>query len=355
VVRLGSLGDLVHALPAVARLREAFPNARIDWLVEPAHADLLRLVPVISNVIVLKGKSASGWLATTRELRANKYDLALDLQGLIKSAALARLSGAREVIGFDTKALREPAARWWYTDQVEVGEGRHVIDKNLALTTWVVAKKTSGVFFDEKDTRRLFPVALQPATALAALRAAIAAAGAAPDFALINPGAAWVNKRWPPAAFAAVARWIQATYGWTPVVLWGPGEEALADAIVAGTDGVAVRAPRTTINDLLALAGAAKLFVSGDTGPLHLACAMGTPVVALFGPTTEQRNGPWDDRDVSISRYHQCDCHYQRVCRRDPQHNAHPTPTNTWCLGTISVAEVTAAIERRLAHAGGAQ
>lgn len=156
MVRLGSLGDLVHALPAVARLREAFPNARIDWLVEPAHADLLRLVPVISNVIVLKGKSASGWLATTRELRANKYDLALDLQGLIKSAALARLSGAREVIGFDTKALREPAARWWYTDQVEVGEGRHVIDKNLALTTWVVAKKTSGVFFDEKDTRRHF-------------------------------------------------------------------------------------------------------------------------------------------------------------------------------------------------------
>ena len=385
VVRLGSLGDLVHALPAVAQLRAAMPDARIDWLVEPAHAELLRLVPVISNVIVLKGKSASGWLATARELRANKYDMALDLQGLIKSAALARLSGARQVVGFDTTSLREPAARWGYTDQVDVGEGRHVIDKNLDLTTWVVAKKAPGNElggdFRENRLRAHFPLALQPSPALASLREAWAAKGAVPDFALINPGAAWVNKRWPPAAFAAVARWIHATYAWTPVILWGPGEEALADAIVAGADGAAVRAPRTTINDLLALAGAAKLFVSGDTGPLHLACAMGTPVVALFGPTTEQRNGPWDDRDVSISRYDHCDCHYQRTCRRDATHTirlrsegasadfAHatyathstspnptqPHPTDTWCLGTISVAEVTAAIERRLAHTGGAR
>lgn len=171
------------------------------------------------------------------------------------------------------------------------------------------------------------------------------------DFAVLNPGAAWPNKRWPPESFAAVAKWIHATYSWTPVILWGPGEEALADAIVAGAGGVAVRAPKTTFNDLLALAKEAKLFVSGDTGPLHLACAMSAPVVALFGPTTEKRNGPWDDRDVSISRYDQCDCHYQRACRRDPTHAAHATnATNKWCLGTITVDEVTSAIAKRVSR-----
>lgn len=338
IVRLGSLGDLVHALPAVAEMRRVWPEARIDWLVDPAHADLLRLVPALSDVRVLRGRSVAGWWATRRELRARRYDLAIDLQGLVKSAALARLSGARRVVGFDTKALREPAARWFYTDQVEVGEGRHVIDKNLAVAAAVTgaaapAEETSGAFFIEKGTRRLFPFALGPSPALDALRAS-----GAGDIALLNPGAAWPNKRWPAESFAAVARWLRATHGWTPVVLWGPGEEALADAIVAASHGAAVRAPRTTFNDLLTLAGGCKVFVSGDTGPLHLACAMGAPVVALFGPTTERRNGPWDDRDVSISRYDQCACHYQRACRQPAR----------WCLETITVDEVIAAIARRV-------
>jgi heptosyltransferase-1 len=324
IVRLGSLGDLVHALPAVAAVRRVWPDAQIDWLVEPAHADLLRLVPALSNVIVLKSKTIRGWWATRAQLRAARYDIAIDLQGLVKSAALARLSGATRVVGFDTGALREAAARWFYTEQVGVGEGRHVIDKNLALTTVVVG---------EKDTRRLFPLAVAASPALDVLRAM-----GINDFALLNPGAAWPNKRWPAASFAAVARWLRATHGWTPVVLWGPGEESLADAIVAASEGAAVRAPATSLNDLLALAGAAKLVVSGDTGPLHLACAMGAPVVAMFGPTTERRNGPWDDQDVSISRYDQCACHYQRVCHQ----------SDTWCLATITVDEVIAAISRRV-------
>ena len=171
------------------------------------------------------------------------------------------------------------------------------------------------------------------------------------DFALLNPGAAWPNKRWPPESFAAVVQWLHATHGWTPVVLWGPGEQSIADAIVAGSNGVAIRAPQTTFNDLLVMAGEAQLFLSGDTGPLHLACAMGAPVVALFGPTTEHRNGPWDDRDVSISRYDQCACHYERVCRlRLRSDGASADSVREWCLGTITVDEVTAAISRRVAR-----
>jgi len=328
IVRLGSLGDLVHAVPAVAALKAAYPDAQIDWLVEPAHAALLAHVPAISNVIVLKGRSISGWLATRAELRANRYDVAIDLQGLIKSAALARLSGATRVVGFDTQALREPAARLFYTEQVEVGEGRHVIGKNNALMDRVIGDRRVG------DVPIAQSFVLSPSPALETLRAA-----GVREFVLLNPGAAWPNKRWPAESFAAVARWVHATYAWTPVVLWGPGEEGIADAIVAGAPGVAVRAPKTTFNDLLALARASRLVLSGDTGPLHLACAMQAPVVALFGPTTAARNGPWDDRDVSISRYDQCDCHYERVCRRS---------ADQWCLGTIRVDEVTAAITGRV-------
>lgn len=339
IIRLGSLGDLVHAVPAVAALRAAHPDAQIDWLVERPHAPLLAQVPAISNVIVLKGRSVRGWLATRAELRATQYDVAIDLQGLVKSAALARLSGATRVIGFDKKFLREPAARFFYTEQIPVGEARHVIQKNLTLMNRVICDRRSGDLTspDHPIARSPDEFRLLPSPALQSLQAA-----GVTDFALLNPGAAWPNKRWPAESFAAVARWIHATYGWTPVVLWGPGEEAIADAIVAAAGGVAVRAPRTTFNDLLVVAKESKLFVSGDTGPLHLACAMSAPVVALFGPTTEKRNGPWDDRDVSISRYDQCACHYERVCTNTTH------ATNVWCLGTITVAEVTNAITRRV-------
>lgn len=336
IVRLGSLGDLIHTLPALAAMKDAWPHTEIDWVVERAHADLLTMVPGLASVIVLGDRTAGGWLEVIRTLRARQYDIAIDLQGLVKSAVLSRLSGAGCVVGFDRSGLREPAARFLYTEMIAAGEGRHVIEKNLALVHRLAgAKKTSGVFFDEKDTRRLFrfPLAEPPSPALAALRAQ-----GVHEFAVINPGAAWPNKRWPPESFAAVASDIKSTYRWTSVVLWGPGEQAIAQAICERSGQAAVCAPATTLADLIAIARAAKLFVSGDTGPLHIAGATGTPLVALFGPTSPARNGPWDDRDVSISRYDSCACHYKRVCRRE----------GSWCLAGISVDEVMRAIARRV-------
>jgi lipopolysaccharide heptosyltransferase I len=332
IVRLGSLGDLIHALPAVAAMRDAWPDAEIDWVVERAHADLLALVPMLSQVIVLGERTARGWLEVLRPLRARRYDVAIDLQGLVKSAAIARLSGARRVVGFDRASLREPAARWLYTQSVAVGEGRHVIDKNLALVRAVLSSEPGG--FSPRE--HAFPLRVPASPALASLRAQGVA-----DFVVLNPGAAWPNKRWPPESFAAVARAVRATHGWTSVVLWGPGEQSIAESIVAASEGAAVMAPATTFGDLLAIARSAKIFVSGDTGPLHLAGAVGAPIVAVFGPTTPARNGPWDDHDVSISRYTSCDCHYKRVCLRPA----------TWCLKDITVDEVMAAITKRLGAA----
>src|SRR5688572_12172199 len=324
VVRLGSLGDLVHTLPAVAALRRAHPAATIDWLVERPHREFLALVPILSEIVVLENRTARAWLAARGALRARNYDVALDFQGLLKSAALARLSGAARVLGFDAAALRERMASPFYTEQVEVGEGRHVIDKNLRLASAL------GAATDELA----FPLREIDSPAATAL----AAAGLS-RFALLNCGAAWPNKRWPPDRFGQIAGWLRDTHGLRSVVLWGPGEEAIAGAVVAASGGAAVAAPTTSLSDLVALSRRAALMVSGDTGPTHIAAAVGTPVVALFGPTNPARNGPWRAEDRSIARYHACDCHYERRCRHDD---------SRWCLATIGVDEVIAAIDTRL-------
>lgn len=332
MVRLGSLGDLIHTLPAVAALRRAHPGATIDWLVDDVHAELLTLTPAVDHVVRAGERSARGWWRLRGALRRARYDVAVDFQGLIKSAVLARLSGAAQVYGFARDALREPSAVWGYSSAVPVPAGRHVIHKNLALAAALGA-----------DTGRLeFPIDPGDSRAMATMRE-----WAIGRFALINPGAAWPNKRWPPRQFGRVARHVAEVHGLSPVVLWGPNELDLAEAVVAESAGRARSAPETSLRDLLVLCRQSSLMVSGDTGPLHIAGACGTPLVALFGPTDPSRNGPWDAEDVALSRYETCACHYERRCRRG---------ADGWCLPEITVESVVAAIDTRLAaaaaHAG---
>lgn len=333
IVRLGSLGDLIHTLPAVAAIRRAYPDARIDWLVEPPHRGLLDLVPIVSDVVVLKGRSAGGWFDTVRELRARRYNTAIDFQGLIKSAALARLSGARSVVGFDRAALREPLARLLYTNAPRVGEGRHVIDKNLAVVSALLEQTVTLRGSSREQAAIDFPLREVQSPALEAMRAQ-----GIGKFALVNPGAAWPNKRWPADRFGAIAAMLRNEHGLAPVVLWGPNERELAAAVVAASGGAAVVAPETQLPDLVALSREASFMISGDTGPLHIACAVGTPTVSLFGPTDFKRNGPWDPADAVLTRYAQCPCHYKRQCQQPDK----------WCLLDVSVAEVERAVRTRL-------
>ena len=156
-------------------------------------------------------------------------------------------------------------------------------------------------------------------------------------YALINPGAAWPNKRWPPERFGAVAADLFEQFGMRSLVLWGPGEQPRAQAVAAASSGSAEVSPPTTIMDLVGLARGAQLMISGDTGPLHIAGAVGTPIVALFGPTFPERNGPWGLFDVTVSRADQCVCHHKRECRR-----ANP------CIEDIGVVEVLTAVRRRM-------
>jgi ADP-heptose:LPS heptosyltransferase len=231
------------------------------------------------------------------------------------------------VIGFPREQLREPAARFFYSETPDPGRDPHVIRKNLALM------HTLGV----EDPRVAFPLKL----ARTVTGDTVAARFGSEGYALINPGAAWPNKRWPPQRFGALAVEIFERIGVRSLVLWGPGEEDIASLVVGASGGAAELCPPTNIVDIFAIARRAKLMVSGDTGPLHIAAAVGTPVVALFGPTFAERNGPWSSDDITISRAARCVCHYERKCRL-----LQP------CIDDIAVDEVVSAAEYRVAARG---
>ena len=323
IVRLGALGDVVHAIPAAAAIRAAFPDARLDWLVDARYREIVDLVSVVDRGIPLESSALRGWTHAIGALRQTPYDVAIDLQGLLKSAVLARASGAARVIGFSIWHLREKTARPFYS-KAGGSEGGHVVEKNLRLL------QTLGI--DDREIR--FPISTPASAALERFRERIQ--GARP-FALINPGAAWPNKRWPADRFGELAAFIHDECGVTPVVIWGPGEEGLVAAVIAASSGTALAAPPTSITDLVAFARAAALMVSGDTGPLHIATAVGTPTVSLYGPTDPHRNGPVRPDDVVVSRYETCGCQYDRRCHEP-----------AWCLADVTVAEVSAAVQRRL-------
>jgi heptosyltransferase-1 len=327
IVRLGALGDIVHTVPAAAALRRAFPTARIDWVVDARHALFADLVMPVNRVIALEKPSVAAWIDLVRSLRPARYDVALDFQGLMKSAVIARASGARRVVGFSIWHLREKTARPFYSDVDGPDQPVHVIHKNLSLLSSV------GVNTDEVR----FPLARTPSVALEVIKEELQATGVTAGFALINPGAAWPNKQWPAARYGEVAVFLRDVRGLASYVLWGPGEGPLAEEVLEASDGAARLAPPTTTADLFEVSREAVVMVAGDTGPLHIAGAAGTPLVAIFGPTDSARNGPWSPDDIVISRHGACGCHYRRRCRQ-----------SSWCLNDVQVAEVTAAIQQRL-------
>jgi lipopolysaccharide heptosyltransferase I len=329
IVRMSALGDIVHALPVLAAIRDAWPDVEVDWLADRKYAGVLTYVDGISRCVVGR-PSLSKAVAT---MRTREYDVAIDLQGLLKSAAMARLSGARRIVGFEQSVLRERAAAWFYTETAKVAPGVHIIHKNLSVMP-VLGLDSPG--------RIRFPFSA-PESAVANEISAIVRLRGLRGFALINPGAGWPNKQWRPDRFGAVARHLEQRHRLAPLVLWGSGEMSLANAVIRASGSAGVCAPETTLGDLLALAGRAALMVAGDTGPMHVAAAVGTPIVGLYGPTWPERNGPWHPDDVVVSRAAACECHHKRQCSRDS--------SSQMCLNDVTVDEVCEAVDRRLARA----
>ena len=340
IVRLGALGDVVHTLPVAAALRRRFPDASVDWVIDERFAALLELVPDLDRRIVLRtrdGRPAAAWRALRRELREAAYDVALDVQGLGKSALAARLSGARRVVGFAAPFLRERWARWLYTETADPGRPRHVVDRNLGIL------RAFGTAGDDWS----FPIRTSPSSAVDSLRRRLDPPGG--GYVVINPNAAWSTKRWPTDRYGAVAAHVRRAHGRPAVVIWGPGDESRAAAAVSASAGTAILAPPTDLVELAALLRAGALLVSGDTGPLHLAAALGTPVVGLYGPSDPVRNGPWSPDDRVVSAFPQCDCAARRAAAGRSVHMVRRCRARTRCLETVSIERVCAAVDRRLA------
>jgi ADP-heptose:LPS heptosyltransferase len=328
---LSAIGDVIHTLPTAAVLQAG--GWQVAWLVEPAARVLVEGNPAVTQVFAapparLTRLGAAG--RALRQVRAHAPDIALDMQGLWKSAAWARLSGAARVVGYAGPGRREPASACLLrTRQPYEQPGQHVIDKNLGLLR--------AVGIDALGTRT-FPLP-DLSAARARVDAWLAGRQAGP-LVVMNPGGGWVSKLWPAAHYGVLARALHAD-GHDVLVTWGPGEQHLAEAVCAAAQGAAHLALPTTLLELGALAQRARLFVAADTGPLHLACALGVPVVALFGPTDPARNGPFAVQDAVVSRRPACFPCHRRGCAQHAN-----------VMATLPVAEVLAAARQRLASAG---
>jgi ADP-heptose:LPS heptosyltransferase len=330
VVRLSSIGDVVHTLPALAALKVA--GWDVGWAVEPASRPLLTGHPLLSHLVPVPParRFVLGEARWARDaLRGFGYDVALDFQGLWKSVAWARLSGAPRALGFGRPYRRERLSSLLLTEEMDQPpEASHVIDKNLALLR--------GLGIEAIGAREFpFPAWTPEAQATATDLRDLGLR----DFVVLNPGGGWQGKLWPAERYGAVAAGLRAN-GLRSLVTWGPGEEPLADHVVAASDGAALKCHPTTLPEYAELARRARLVVAADTGPLHIACAVGTPVVGIYGPTDPARNGPFSPADVVVRRTPLCSpCHKQRCAIHEG------------VMLAITDAEVLAAIERRL-HAG---
>ena len=292
VVRLGSMGDILHALPTLVTLKENFPQWEVDWLVESRWRGLLQGNPYLTRSVEF---DTLGWRAApfsrdawgrlrqaVRVMRERRYDCALDLQGALKSALASRLSGAAEVVGFTGAWLREPGASFLYTRRVQP-DAVHVVEANLALAKALGAERVVIGFPLPAGDEDALPKELPSG-----------------EVAVVNPGAGWAAKRWSLDGYAQVCDALGKTFSLPVVLNCGPGEEALAQQVRG-----ACRSPQPLLYSgdlagLIALLRRARIVVGPDTGPLHLAAALGVPTVGLYGPTDPRRNGPYGNHHRTL-------------------------------------------------------
>jgi heptosyltransferase I len=280
VVRLGSLGDIVHTFPAVAALRESFPPAEIIWLTHARYKLLVQSSGLASRIWTTNTRSMSSLMQTIREIRAASFDTAIDYQGLWKSASLPFLAGVNRRVGFSRESVREFGVPLLYTDAVHATSA-HIADQNGELSERAGAKNTVANF-------RMAPMPLQPGELSEYLRSDDRS-----SYVVLSPGGGWRSKCWPPERFGALCEEIFHSLSLRCLINYGPGEEDLASKVRTASGDADPVLFNGELASLMPLLRGAACVVGGDTGPLHLAVALGTPVVALFGPTDPARNGPY--------------------------------------------------------------
>ena len=283
VVRLGSLGDIVHTFPAVAALRESFPEAEIIWLAHPRWKVLVESSQLATEIWEVETREYLSVRVILGRIRKRQFTAAIDYQGLWKSAALPFLGGVRRRIGFSSHAIREFGVPLLYTDRIRTTQA-HIADQNGELSLRAGARNGVAAFL-------LSVPSLQEAFALQLLRRFNV-----DGYIVMNPAGGWRSKCWPPERYGALCQQIHTNLGLRCILNQGPGDEQCIASVKAASGDAVPVVCNGSLQQLMVLMSNALCVVGGDTGPLHLAVAMGTPVVALFGPTNPARNGPYRPR-----------------------------------------------------------
>lgn len=335
LIKPSSLGDIVHAMPTCAAIRRAYPKARLTWLVKRQWAGLVERIDGVDRVWSVESTLA-GWLSQVFPLRAEQFDLVVDLQGLFRSAAIGWLSGSPLLVGFANGREGSP---WFYSTCVPAPQlEMHAVDRYLLVAKAVGAVESGTPSFHFRI----------PQADYDAVDRLLSQSGVTPgtSWVAMNVSARWPTKRWPAASFAEVAdRLQQEGYG-TVVMIGGPDERAEV-AVVSGwmkTPAIDLTGA-TTVGLLPALLSKASLLITNDSGPMHIAAAAGTPVVALFGPTSAARTGPYGVGHQVLTGGVPCSPCFSRVCR-----NAVPLE----CLTTVLPKQVVVAVNQYLSARGGA-
>ncbi|MGI8641062.1 MAG: lipopolysaccharide heptosyltransferase I [Pyrinomonadaceae bacterium] len=337
IVKLSSIGDVVHTLPALAAIRRALPDAEISWAVENGAAEILRNNQFLNYLIEVdtkalrREKKIGEIMLTAREqlrgLRASTFDITLDFQGLLKSSAIAKLAKSKKIYGFSKQNLREPASRFLLTDKIKVAQQSHVIVKNLKLAEQALSISVPAnnfefpIFTDEKHKSEAEKI--------------IARTGG--NFAILNPAGGWVTKLWHAEKFGALADRLWEENGLTSVITTAPNEINLAEKVLQNSKSGKVLIAQPSLKGFYELAKKTKIYIGGDTAPTHLAVAANAPIVGIFGPTEWWRNGSPNKDDICVERTDigcRADCH-RRNC-------------DNWICMNIEVGTVLQAVQKRL-------
>jgi len=342
VIKPSSLGDIVHSLPFLNALRDSFPKAEIHWIIAKGLEGLLEGHPMINKLWIInkdEWKRIKGAGTTIKELRslfkslkAERYDIVIDLQGLLRSGILAKAAGAPVRVGF--KGARE-GSRIFYTHTVKGGKDIHAVDRYLEIAKFLGC--------DISDIKFPFPLSFTSFAAGRLGRLAEESEHARggqlsplsfqlPDkYAVIVPGARWETKRWHPERFGELASMLSVK----SIVVGGESDADIAGVVVRNSDGNAVSAAgKTTLKELIEIIRNAMFVVTNDSGPMHIAAALNVPVFAIFGPTNPLRTGPYGKPHVIIRKALECSPCYKRKCK------------NLQCMEMIEVREVADAIRQ---------
>lgn len=335
IIKPSSMGDVIHALPTLSALRRTFPSASITWLVKRQWAGLLERAEELDRVWPL-APSLSGWLSQVPRLRAASFDLVVDLQGLFRSGAIAWLTGCPARIGFANAREGSPL---FYTCKVPVpAPDLHAVDRYLLVAAALGADV--GSFYREgPHTNFRLRVRLADREEVAGLLSRHGVQVSSPWIAM-NVSARWPTKRWPPEFFAAAADRIQEEKLGTVVLIGGPDERAASQAVRGLMRTVPVDLTGETTPGLLpALLESASVLLTNDSGPMHIAAAVGTPVVAIFGPTSPTRTGPYGKGHRVLATQIPCSPCFSRTCRNRIQLE---------CLTSITPDEAIGAVRDQL-------